>query len=346
MIIIHDSCSLGYDFRDFELVLDFIKSKSNHQIFIYTDERNIPIFENSVPSNIRFEGYPKRLFSKEQLHDLGKKHCINSDKILCFSDLYPLVTDRDKLSSGFLKPNGKAYLKPPENLVKTYKNTLEKLANNYNYSVIFAIVSGLKPLSDVGRTLDEQKLEGYKQTYPFEEIAEVLKFIQNSLVNQGIALIPISAQYGEPTEIEQLMKQVSQDKELKFPIKTIKDIDWSDKPEQQAAFFKAVHERACDIGIPSVAFGNASTYQHLIIAATGGFHLSAVALDCYYKDISRDGRPYWKDLGNDGLPGLRAFQQSFDNPGNWNSVTKAMQQYLQESILSCIKISKGNLQKF
>lgn len=338
MILLYDSCSVGYDYRDFELVLDFIKSKPNNLFLIYTDERNIPIFANSVPTYICFEGYPKRLFSQVKLHELVKKHWIDSDKIFCFSDLYSKGLGGAKLPSGFLKPNGKPYLNPPDQLVKTYRETLERLAGSYNNTVVFSIVSGLKPLSDVGRNLDEQKLEGYRQTYPFEEIADVLKFVQDSLLNQGVAVIPISVQYGEPNEIEQLLEKVSQDKGLKFPIKVFKDIDWSDRPEQQAAFFKAVHERACDLGIPSISFGNASTYQHLIIAATGGFHVSAVALDSYTKDISRDGRPYWKDLGNGGLPGLRVFQQNLDDPGNWNPVTQAMQQYLQESILSYIYI--------
>jgi hypothetical protein len=336
MILLYDSCSVGYDYRDFELVLDFIKSKPNNQFLIYTDERNVSIFANSAPNYVCFEGYPKRLFSKERLQELVEEYCIDFDKIFCFSDLYSKVVDRDKLPSEFLKPNSNPYLSSSEQLVKNYKDFLDKLASHHNYIVVFAIVSGFKPLSDVGRTLDEQKLEGYRQTYPFEEIAEVLKFVQDSLLNKGIAVVPISAQYGEPNEIELLLEKVSQDKGLKFPIKTLRDIDWSDKPEQQAAFFKAIHERACNLRIPSVSFGNASTYQHLIIAATGGFHMSAVALDSYYKDISKDGRPYWRDLGNGGLPGLKVFQQKLDEPGNWKPVTQAMQKYLQESILSWI----------
>jgi hypothetical protein len=47
----------------------------------------------------------------------------------------------------------------------------------------------------------------------------------------------------------------------------------------------------------------------------------------------RDGRPYWKELSSGELPGLRAFQQDHNNPGNWNSVTEAMKNYLKESIL-------------
>ena len=65
MIILHDSCSLGYDFRDFEVVLDFIDSKMNEQFLIYTDERNIEIFKNSISGKqVQFKGYPKGFFFK------------------------------------------------------------------------------------------------------------------------------------------------------------------------------------------------------------------------------------------------------------------------------------------
>lgn len=338
MILLHDGCSIGYDLRDFEVVLDFMRSNPDEQFLIYTDERNIQIFESSVSSKqVRFQGYPKCSFSKEKLHELVEDHATNPDRFLSFSDLYLKVPDTAKLSSGTLKPSLKPYLNPPRRLVKTYRIFLDELARNYsNYTVVFSIVSGLKPLSDVGITIDEQKLEGYRQTYPFEEIANTLKSIQDSLIQEQIAVIPISAQYGNLRDIKQLIDKVGEAISLKFPIKIFEDIDWSNRPEQQAAFFRAVHERACDLGIPSVVFGNASTYQHLIIAATGGFHVSAVALDSYDKPPSRDGRPYWRELGNGELPGLKVFQQESDNPGNWESATKSMQKHLKEGILSRI----------
>ena len=339
MILLHDDCSLGYDYRDFEVVLDFISSQTNHQFLIYTDERNIKIFENSVDiSRVQFEGYPKSSFSREQLCKLKEDKSISSDSVFSFFDLYEKVKNKARLPSGYLKPSHKPYLASSTTLVRSYRNILDKLVERYNnYTVLFSIVSGLKPFSDIGRTPNEQRLEGERQTYPFEEIATVLKFVQDYLIEQNIAVIAISAQYGNPKEIKQLVSKVNQDKHLKFPIETVEEIDWSDRPEQQAAFFSAVHGRACDMGLPSVALGNASTYQHLIIAATGGFHLSAVALDSYAKDNSRDGRPYWQELGNGELSGLKVFQQEKDAPGDWKPVTQAIQAYLCEGILNYTK---------
>ncbi len=336
MIILHDSCSLGYDFRDFEVVLDFINSRMNEQFLIYSDERNIEIFQNSISrKQVHFKGYSKGSFSKQELSSLIESNAVSSDAIFSFSDLYAKFSSKAKLPSGSLKPSLNPYLNPPENLVRFYRESLDGLSNFYNnHIVVFSVVSCLKPLSDVGRTPEEQKLEGSRQTYPFEEIADTLKFIQDSLIQEEVVFIAISAQYGEPNSIKDLVDRVSKEKSLKFPIKIFEDIDWSNRPEQQAAFFRAIHERACDLKIPSVAFGNASTYQHLIIAATGGFHVSAVALDSYDKPPIRDGRPYWKELSSGELPGLRAFQQDHDNPGNWKPVTEDMKNYLKESILS------------
>jgi hypothetical protein len=307
----------------------------NEQFLIYTDERNIEIFQKSISSKqVQFRGYSKGSFPKQELSTLIESNIVSSDAIFSFSDLYAKLPNKSKLQSGSFKPSLKPYLNPSESLIEFYRESLDELSKCYvNHLVLFSIVSGLKPLSDVGKTPEEQKLEGSRQTYPFEEIADILKFIQDSLIQEKVVFIAISAQYGEPQGIRNLINKVNKNKVLKFPIKVFEDIDWSDKPAQQAAFFRAIHERALDLGIPSVAFGNASTYQHLIIAATGGFHVSAVALDSYDKPPIRDGRPYWKELSNGELPGLRAFQQDHNNPGNWSSVTEAMKNYLKESIL-------------
>lgn len=336
MILLHDSCSLGYDFRDFEAVLDFIISNPNKRFLIYTDERNIEIFKNSVSSNlVQFEEYPKGSFSEQKLNKLINDNSINYDDFFSFPDLYVKIKNKEKLPSGYFKPNPEPYLNPPKNLIDIYLNILDEIAETYNDNlIVFCIVSGLKPLSDVGITLEEQKLEGSRQTYPFEEIANVLKSVQDFFIQKKIAVIPISAQYGSREIIKPLIKKVSKDTCLRFPIKMLEEIDWSNRPEQQSAFFKAIHKRACDLGVPSVAFGNASTYQHLIIAATGGFHVNAIALDSYEKPPSRDGRPYWQELGNGKLAGLKVFKQDCDNPGNWKCVSEEIKKYLKESILN------------
>lgn len=334
MFILHDSSSLGYDIRDFEVVKNFIEAHKDHRFLIYTDQRAIEIFRNSldIPS-IKFEGYPNGNFSKEKLLYLASKYNLSESRTIGFSDLYSEIPNNSKLKSGSLLPNPVPYLETAESLVNSYRDFLDNFAVQYkSYKVIYAIVSGVKPLSDVGETPDEQRLEGQRQTYPFEEIAKVLKEIQETLAQEKLALIPISAQYGSPVELSRLINQVNQAYRLKFPIQVLDFIDWSNKPEEQAAMYQAIHQRAHDLDLPSVAFGNASAYQHLIIAATGGFDVSAIAIDSYHKPPHKDGRIYWKELGAGALPGLKVFQQEADSPGNWDSVTQAFKEYLVKGI--------------
>ncbi len=336
MFVLHDSSSLGYDIRDFEVAKDFIDSNVGKHFLIYTDQRNIEIFSSSLKSrSVTFEGYSKGNFSKKRLEDIAEQYQLPSTHLLSFSDLYSETPKELKIESGALKPNPDPYLEPPKRLVTSYRRFLDDLASDYEgYRVIYAIVSGLKPVSDIGETPSEQQLEGLRQTYPFEEIAEVLSNLEKLLEKENIALIAISAQYGEPEEIEGVVRKVNQENNLKFPIQFLDFIDWSDRPEQQAAMFQAIHGRANDLELPSVAFGNASTYQHLIIASTGGFDINAIAIDSYYKPPHKDGRTYWKELGDGALPGLRVFQQEADFPGSWDSVTQQFYEYLLENILS------------
>ena len=336
MFVLHDSASLGYDIRDFEVARDFIKSNVGKHFLIYTDQRNIEIFSNSLKGrSVTFEGYSKGNFSQEKLQELSEKYQIPSSHLIGFSDLYSEKPQDSKLESGTLKPNPDPYLLPPESLVTSYRSFLNDLASEYEgYKVVYAVVSGLKPISDIGETPSEQQLEGLRQTYPFEEIAKVLNEIEEPLAEENIALVAISAQYGDPEEIGDVVQRVNQENNLKFPIQFLDFVDWSDRPEQQAAMFKAIHGRAYDLGLPSVAFGNASTYQHLIIASTGGFDINAIAIDSYYKAPHKDGRIYWQELGNGELPGLKVFQQEADSPGSWNSVTKQFKEYLLRCIFN------------
>lgn len=341
IFVLHDNASLGYDIRDFEVARDFIDSNVGNHFLIYTDWRNIELFSNSLKSRtVTFEGYSKGQFSQEKLQALSEKYQIPSSHLISFSDLYSEKPKDFKLESGALKPSSDPYLIPPKSLVSSYRSFLEDLASEYkSYKVVYAIVSGIKPISDIGETPSEQQLEGLRQTYPFEEVAKVLSEIEESLAKENIALIAISAQYGDPEEIRNVVQKVNKENNLKFPIQFLDFIDWSDRPEQQAAMFQAIQGRAHDLDLPSVAFGNASTYQHLIIASTGGFDINAIAIDSYYKPPHKDGRIYWKEVGDGALPGLRVFQQEIGNPGNWNSVTQQFKKYIEQHILT---YSSGN----
>ncbi len=336
MFVLYDSSSLGYDIRDFEVVKYFIESKVGKQFIIYTDRRNIEIFSGSLDDvAVVFEGYSKGNFSQERLQSLAEKYQLPSSHLISFSELYSKIPEDSKLKSGTLKPNPNPYLSPPKSLVILYRSFLDELASKYGrYKVVYAVVSGIKPISDVGESPDEQQLEGLRQTYPFEKIATVLSSIEDSLAKKNIALIAISTQYGQPEEVASIVRKVNQENNLRFPIQFLDFIDWSDNLEQQAAMFQAVHGRAYNLGLPSVAFGNASTYQHLIIAATGRFDISAIAINSYYKPPQKDGRIYWKELGEGALPGLKVFQQRADAPGNWDSVTQQFKNYIEQRILN------------
>lgn len=343
MFILYDSSSLGYDIRDFEVAKNFIESNVGKHFLIYTDWRNIDLFSNSLKSRaVIFEGYSKGNFSQETLRSLAEKYQIQDSHIIGFPDLYSDIPEGLKLKSGTLKPDPDPYLDPPQSLVSSYRSFLDDLAAEYEgYRVVYAIVSGLKPVSDIGETPDEQQLEGLRQTYPFEEISRVISSTEDTFAKENIALIAISAQYGEPKEISDVVQKVNKEKDLKFPIQFFDFVDWSDRPDQQAAMFQAIHGRAQDLELPSVAFGNASTYQHLIVAATGGFDINAIAIDSYYKPPQKDGRIYWKELADGALPGLKVFQQKADSPGTWESVTHQLTEYVKQRILTYV--SQPNL---
>lgn len=328
-MIIHDNGSVGYDFRDLQAVLLFLTSFTETAI-IYTDERNVELFKSSLPASTQFMAYSARQFPTEIIEGLEQNNlvvsfqeCVALSGVKTMECGHPVIDD--------------TYMTAPQYLVQQYRELLQNLAVTLpqypQHTVVFAVVAGLKPISDSGTTPTEKQLEGARQTFNFNEIAKVLKPLQDSLNNLGIALIPISAQYGDVAELTALFAEVSEAQNLRYPIQLVKAVDWSNGMEQQAAFFTALHQRAKNLDLPSVVFGNAATYQHLQLGVTGGFDISAVAIHSYPTPPEKDGRDYWKELAVT-RSNFGCFQQPADQSGNWNDVTTAMTSWLFEQISS------------
>jgi hypothetical protein len=106
------------------------------------------------------------------------------------------------------------------------------------------------------------------------------------------------------------------------PIRTFDDVDWTDNPLQQVAFYQAVKQVARQ---PTVTIGNASTYLHLMLGAVGTFEQMMVALHDAPVSSPRDGRSYWEGVPAH-VPQLSVFRQ--DAPGEWSYVSENITQRL------------------
>jgi hypothetical protein len=329
--LLYDGDSLGYDFRDFEAVCEFSRVHPGDTLFVYTRSSNIELFTNTLTRpQVRYLGYSKHDSPRSPPSSLAEQLGIEADATLAFEELHSLVSNRAKSSSGHLIPNPAGYLELPRTLVERYQERLEAMARELGTPrTVFAVVSGLKPTSDVGEDAEQRLEEGRRQTYPLERIAEVANLLQRSLGNRGVALVPLCVQYGDRTEIAAALAEIQAGQRLEHPLRLIEDIDWNDQPLQQAAFYAALRRYGAEHRSPVVTFGNASTYLHLILAAVGGFGAMAVALHGYPLQHPRDGRAYWEELASRSR-NLRTFRQS--TPGDWDEVTRAMCEHLEARI--------------
>jgi len=167
--------------------------------------------------------------------------------------------------------------------------------------------------------------EGRRQTLPLDEVARICRGLQRSLLPHGYAFVPLCVQYGPVSEVQRYLAEANGQIALHFPIVQLHDVDWTDLPHQQAAFYVAMREHASHSHVPSLAFGNASTYLHLILAATGSFDLIAIALHNHQIQHARDGREYWEYVAAE-LPTVCCFRQQ--QPDQWSHVSEAIEQYL------------------
>ena len=301
--------STGFDLRDacvFSSIDDAVIACDN-------------LFSESFP-DISFIGYDRKEYEgfKEQI--AGQYEIVTAE------ELHKKIAEKNAsqiLPTGFTVPT--PYLKAPEALVERYVELLNKIKSRYGKKIFVpCLVSGLKPVSDSGKTEEEQRRKGWQQTLPFEDIAEILKEVQNELGKDDIVFYPISTQYwgGQtPEELCQLLHDVSAD--LWYPIDMLfGEVDWQDKPEEWVAFYQALQIFCDENRIPLVGFGHLSTWMHAILGTVGNYYNMCLisAMDSFPRE-ERDGRIYWHEV-TDALDGFFTLQQH--EPGNWKNVKEGI----------------------
>ncbi|MGC4086732.1 MAG: hypothetical protein QM756_02320 [Polyangiaceae bacterium] len=338
--LLHDSDSLGYDFRDFEAVVSLVQANSTDDFFIYTRATNIDLFAHTLSGpNVHYIGYAKHAFANDSLAGLCAALAIPSERVRPFASLYAELGSLAKLRTGELVPSGASYLKPPPALVENYLARLRAVASSFvPLRVVFAVVSGLKPKSDVGESQATRYEEGRRQTYPLEEIAQVARHVQDVTSPRGLAFVPLCVQYGNRREVAEGVARVNQTCGLKYPIQVVDDVDWDASPHQQAACYAALKQFASESGVPTIAYGNASTYLHLILASAGAFDAIAVALHGYPVEHPRDGRAYLREL-SEHLDWFQTFTQ--ERAGSWDDVTVAIQRDVERAIARATQTRMG-----
>jgi len=329
--LLHDGESLGYDFRDFEAVLEFARDHADDTLFIYTRATNIELFTSALSAErATYIGYSKHDSLRLSPALLAQRLGVAEGSSFAFGDLHALAARKPKLPSGQIVPSGDGYLDPPTPMVEHYQGRLNAIARaTAAERVVFAVVSGLKPLSDVGENASQRLEEGRRQTYPLESVAGVAAHLQGAFAASGIAVVPLCVQYGNRVDVLSQVNAIQHAKPLRHPLQVVEDVDWNELPLQQAAFYLALKRFGSAHRLPVLAFGNASTYLHLILAAAGGFDAMAVALHGYPVVHRRDGRPYWDELGA-CLSSLRTFRQQ--TAGDWTHVSASIARYLESAI--------------
>lgn len=320
--LLFDADSLGYDLRDFESVLDFAERHPGEQLVVVTRASNIELFSTSLcGSHVTYVGYSKyagRPDPQEVARSLG----ISSPRMLSFAETHSFVEGRNKGAAAVPLPNGRSYLRAPEALVERFVQQLRALAASaHPLRPCFAIVSGLKPYSDVGETAAQHIEEGRRQTFPLERVFAVTKHVQEALAPNGGMLLPLCVQYGPRSEVRAHVERLNDEFRLSNPVGIFEDVDWDSQVHQHVAFYQALRQT----GIPVISYGNASTYLHAILGSVGTFDAMAVALHGYPAANARDGRGYWIEAAL-ALPSLATFQQSI--PGEWLDVSSQMASWL------------------
>jgi hypothetical protein len=189
---------------------------------------------------------------------------------------------------------------------------------------LFCIVSGIKPVSEEGGADPAaRQWEGQRQTYPFAEVAKVIKAMQNA-VGQRAQVIPVSVQYGDPDVLLQHFAQISQDFGLNPPIYHPARTRVLDDFYTKARFMAALCAHNHASGFPPLAVGNASTYGHLLLALVDWHRYGGrlfMALDSFPGWLRAKNRAYWHDVSAARLGGVQVMAQPDDTPGQWARVT-------------------------
>lgn len=327
-----DENSLGYDLSDFEAVAAFVRSRPNAIHFIFTRSTNITLFAESLSGpNVHYLGYPKRKPGPhDRLAELSQALGVDPVNVRRFSDLPQYVADA-KLIGKRLAPSGRGYFNVSAELVASYEDELRTIAARCTTQrVALAIVSGVKALSDVGRTLAQQQEEGRRQSFPWSHVATTVARLQQHVAPFDCSILPLSVQYGLRAGVRRETTDASTLSGLSPAIEVFDSVEWTDAVEQQAAFYVAAKQFAESQQLPLVVIGNASTYLHLLLGVLGTPGAVAVGLHSYPVGDPRDGRAYWETVAEQ-LPDFWAFRQQ--SAGDWGSVATAIADQLSELLV-------------
>lgn len=323
--LLFDANSLGYDIRDFESVKNFADLHRHEELVVITRATNIELLANNL-SRAVFVGYPKEGLRPNPM-DLASKLGIGDSQVLSFAQTHVYVTHRVKAADGSPLPSLQPYLFPQEALVQQYSHQLSELVSQSAPDrVAFALISGLKPMSDVGETVEERLEEGRRQTLPFEHVFRVTKNVQATLAGEGVRVMPLCVQYGPRSRVRAMLDHLNAEWDLLHPVRIFEDVDWDSHVHQQAAFYCALRR----LGLPIVVYGNAASFLHVLLATVGQVDAMAIALHGYSVSHARDGRHYWRSAC-DVLPTLKLFEQTV--PGEWSEVSRRMGEWITAALM-------------
>jgi hypothetical protein len=318
---IFDGNSTGFAIRDFQLLLEDAQKNPKDVYNLYCDERFLNFLGLVFPRNVVIEGYPAR----KPDENLSKN----------YQTLGILRKDDNLLPCGIQKPHGYGHFMNhfTSTLSENFWNYLREKSSAHSRT-LFIIVSGLKPESDEGGIIiDARKTEGARQTFPFENIAEIISNVQKNFAD--LEIIPISVQYGDVSILSNLFAQVSEIFNLDRPILLPECVNWSDDFLGQAIFMETLCRFNKINRFPSLAIGNASTYGHMLLALDGWHSNNGkmfIAHDSFPGETRVKNRAYWRELSELQLGGVRVVPQDDETPGNWETVTERITALLIEEI--------------
>ncbi len=303
MNLFFDGNSTGFAIRDFQLLLEQQKNSLQQACKLYCDARFLNLFGATCPA-MTLVAYPPRTPDQQ-----FAARCQSLAALRNGQDLLPCGIQRPTGYLDFAAPDPLADLRP---LLASGRRTL------------FCIVSGLKNTSEEGGDDPAaRQQEGQRQTYPFAEIAKVIKAMQNA-VGQRAQVIPVSVQYGDPDALLQHFAQISKDFGLNPPIYHPAHTGVLDDFSSKARFMAALCVQNHANGFPPLAVGNASTYAHLLLALADWHRCGGrlfVALDSFPGSLRAKNRAYWHDVSAGRLGGVQVMAQPDDAPGQWAGVT-------------------------
>ncbi len=318
--------SAGWDFQALRGVFQLC-DRAHIDPTIICDERMAEVI--SLNRSYRLVTVPNRSNVSNQLLQSVALDCGESPvKVLRFSEVAKFLQDNFSIPIG---PCGKpypirsAYLNSSCGRKVSYYEQLSaitgevKEAFGSSFSAVFIVVCYDKPRSDIALTESEQFLEGRRQSLLIDDVAAVCAALQEKALRKGGGVFPVflSFQYGDIEQERARAKDSSSRQGCLYGIKFLNFLDLNNGFGQQLAALSAIKDHAVIHGLPSLSFGNASTYLHLI-ASVGYFADSVVALHAYpIADTLKDDRRYWLEL-NDFIGGYHVYQQK--TPGDWGAV--------------------------